>query len=127
MSLHTHISHLHFIFFFSTLLLSHSSSILEYPCKPPHYKHYQFCNQTLSISSRAHSLISHLTLHEKTQQLSDNATGIPRLGIPTYQWWSKSLHGIATNGPEITFQGSISAATQFPQVILSAAAFNGSL
>ncbi|CAN1184383.1 Probable beta-D-xylosidase 6 [Linum perenne] len=127
MSLHTHISHLRFIFFFSTLLLSHSSSNLEYPCKPPHYNHYQFCNQTLSTSSRAHSLISHLTLYEKTQQLSDNATGIPRLGIPTYQWWSESLHGIATNGPGITFQGSISAATQFPQVILSAAAFNRSL
>ncbi|CAN1348821.1 Probable beta-D-xylosidase 6 [Linum perenne] len=122
MSLHTHISHLRFIFFFSTLLLSHSSSILEYPCKPPHYNHYQLCNKTLSTASRAHSLISHQTLHEKTQQLSDNATG-----IPTYQWWLDSLHEIATNGPGIKFQRSISAAIQFPQVILSVAAFNRSL
>ncbi|CAN0865042.1 Probable beta-D-xylosidase 6 [Linum grandiflorum] len=127
MSLHK----LHFLFFFFFFFfffaVAKGSIFLQYPCNPPSHNHYQFCNKTLSTSSRAHSLISHLTLSEKTQQLSDNATGIPRLGIPTYQWWSESLHGIASNGPGITFGGPVSAATQFPQVILSAAAFNRTL
>ncbi|CAL1371927.1 unnamed protein product [Linum trigynum] len=116
-------------FFFSPLLLPQTSGgvILQYPCKPPKHNHYPFCNKSLSVTSRAHSLISHLTLPEKIQQLSDNATGFPRLGIPDYLWWSESLHGIAINGPGISFKGPISAATGFPQVILSAAAFNRSL
>ncbi|KAM7524300.1 hypothetical protein LguiA_014202 [Lonicera macranthoides] len=99
----------------------------QFPCTPPHHNSYPFCNTSLSIKTRAQSLISHLTLTEKIQQLSDNATKIPRLGIPAYEWWSESLHGIATNGPGITFSGKIKSATSFPQVIVSAASFNRSL
>ncbi|KAE8706328.1 hypothetical protein F3Y22_tig00110402pilonHSYRG00168 [Hibiscus syriacus] len=60
-------------------------------------------------------------------QLSNNASGIPRLGIPPYQWWSESLHGIASNVPGVTFDGRVKEATSFPQVLLTAASFNRTL
>ncbi|XP_027085203.1 probable beta-D-xylosidase 6 [Coffea arabica] len=107
-------------------VLGPSCSQLQYPCKPP-YDKYQFCDTSHPIKTRAKSLISLLTLDEKIQQLSDNATQISRLGIPAYEWWSESLHGIATNGPGISFNGTIQSATGFPQVILTAAAFNRTL
>ncbi|KAG5625637.1 hypothetical protein H5410_010855, partial [Solanum commersonii] len=47
--------------------------------------------------------------------------------ITSYEWWSKSLHGIDTNGSGINFNGLIKGATSFPQVILTAVAFNRTL
>ncbi|OMP01678.1 hypothetical protein COLO4_11676 [Corchorus olitorius] len=112
-----------------TLLISISSSNPQplFPCKPSQLNSYPFCNTSLSITDRAQSLISLLTLQEKIQQLSNNASGIPRLGIPPYEWWSESLHGIATNGPGVNFDGVVKAATSFPQVLLTAASFNRTL
>ncbi|XP_071709930.1 probable beta-D-xylosidase 6 [Rutidosis leptorrhynchoides] len=99
----------------------------NYPCKPPHNS-YPFCNTSLPISFRAQSLISHLSLSDKINRLSNNDTGVPHLGIPSYEWWSESLHGIASNGPGVNFQvGPIHSATEFPQVILTAASFNRTL
>ncbi|XP_020597553.1 LOW QUALITY PROTEIN: probable beta-D-xylosidase 6 [Phalaenopsis equestris] len=99
----------------------------SYPCKPPHFNSFPFCNTTLPPSLRAKSLISHLTLHEKIQQLVNTAAGVPRLGLPPYEWWSESLHGINDNGPGVHFDGTIHASTVFPQVILSAASVNRTL
>nr|DAD29527.1 TPA_asm: hypothetical protein HUJ06_030995 [Nelumbo nucifera] len=48
-------------------------------------------------------IVSRLTLDEKISQLVNNALAIPRHGIPSYQWWSKSLHGVADAGPGIRF------------------------
>ncbi|KAK6151085.1 hypothetical protein DH2020_016017 [Rehmannia glutinosa] len=101
--------------------------IIQYPCRPPNHNSYPFCNISLPLKTRAQSLISLLTLDEKIQQLSNNASAIPRLGISSYEWWSESLHGIAANGPGISFNGTIKSATSFPQVILTASAFNRSL
>ncbi|ESQ41007.1 hypothetical protein EUTSA_v10012725mg [Eutrema salsugineum] len=99
----------------------------KFPCKPPHFSSYPFCNVSLSIRQRALSLVSFLTLPEKIGQLSNTAASVPRLGIPPYEWWSESLHGIADNGPGVSFNGSVSSATSFPQVIVSAASFNRTL
>lgn len=99
----------------------------QYPCTPP-LNSYPFCNTSLPFSTRSQNLISLLTLPEKITFLCNNFSGIPRLGIPPYEWWSESLHGIATNGPGISFDaGPVKCATMFPQVINSAAAFNRSL
>ncbi|RDY11291.1 putative beta-D-xylosidase 6, partial [Mucuna pruriens] len=104
-----------------------STSSSNYACKFPQQSRYSFCDTSLSTAIRARSLISLLTLPEKILLLSNNASAVPRLGIPAYQWWSESLHGIALNGPGVSFNGSVSSATDFPQVILSAASFNRSL
>ncbi|KAL5982143.1 putative beta-D-xylosidase 7 [Asimina triloba] len=85
---------------------------------------YKFCRASLPIAERVGDLVSRLTLEEKISQLVNSAAAIPRLGIPSYQWWSESLHGVAASGPGIRFNGTIRSATSFPQVILTAASFN---
>ncbi|CAN8299082.1 unnamed protein product [Cochlearia groenlandica] len=117
------------LFFTSAIAktLSNHVSHPKFPCKPPNFNSYPFCNVSLSTRQRALSLVSLLTLSEKIGQLSNTASSVPRLGIPPYEWWSESLHGIADNGPGVSFNGSVSSATSFPQVIVSAASFNRSL
>lgn len=90
----------------------------------PTTKLYQFCRTDLPISQRARDLVSRLTIDEKISQLVNSVPGIPRLGVPAYEWWSEALHGVAGVGPGIRFNGSVKAATSFPQVILTAASFD---
>jgi beta-glucosidase len=58
-----------------------------------------------------------MTLEEKVPQMMHAAPAIPRLGIPSYNWWSEGLHGVAAAG----------IATVFPQAIGMAASFDPSL
>ncbi|WZZ22686.1 hypothetical protein YC2023_124073 [Brassica napus] len=115
------------LLFFTSAIAETFDSNPKFPCQPPHHSSYPFCNISLSTTKRAHSLVSLLTLPEKIGQLSNTAASLPRLGIPPYEWWSESLHGLADNGPGVSFNGSIASATSFPQVIVSAAAFNRTL
>lgn len=66
---------------------------------------------------RAQELVSQMTLEERAGQLRYEAPAIERLGIPAYNWWSESLHGVARAG----------IATVFPQAIGMAAAFDDEL
>ncbi|CAN0922632.1 Probable beta-D-xylosidase 7 [Linum grandiflorum] len=83
-----------------------------------------FCNPKLPIRERAIDLVSRLTLDEKISQLVNTAAAIPRLDIPAYEWWNEALHGVGWVGRGIHFNGTISKATSFPQVILTAASFD---
>ncbi len=67
----------------------------------------------LSPQARAADLVHRMTLEEKASQLVNQARAIPRLGIPAYDWWSESLHGVAVNGT-----------TEFPEPIGLAATFD---
>ncbi|CAL9051761.1 unnamed protein product [Musa banksii] len=111
----------------ATSLASDDAQLPKVPCESPNYSSFPFCNTSLPVAVRARNLVSLLTLPEKIQQLSNTAGAVPRLGLPTFEWWSESLHGIAVNGPGVAFNGSVRAATEFPQVILTAAAFNRTL
>ncbi|MEL6987343.1 MAG: glycoside hydrolase family 3 N-terminal domain-containing protein, partial [Bacteroidota bacterium] len=75
---------------------------------------YDFQNPTLSVEQRVEDLISRMTIEEKASQLHYDAPAIQRLGIPKYNWWNESLHGVARNG----------GATVFPQAIGLAATFD---
>lgn len=66
---------------------------------------------------RAEELVSQMTLEERATQLRYDAPAIKRLGIPAYNWWGESLHGVARAG----------TATVFPQAIGMAAAFDDAL
>lgn len=85
---------------------------------------YPFCNSSLSIPQRVGDLVSRLTLEEKISQLVNSAAAIPRLNISAYEWWSEALHGVSRHGRGIRFNGTVHAATMFPQTILSAASFD---
>ncbi|KAL5058248.1 hypothetical protein RYX36_029852 [Vicia faba] len=99
------------------------------PITNPLTKSYSFCNLNLPIIERAKDIVSKLTLDEKLSQLVNTTPSIPRLGIPSYQWWSEALHGVANAGKGIRLNGNVSikAATSFPQVILTAASFDPKL
>ena len=76
-----------------------------------------FRDASLPIPMRVDDLVSRMTLEEKAQQMQHVASAIPRLGIPSYDWWSEGLHGVAGAG----------VATVFPQAIGMAAAFDPDL
>lgn len=78
---------------------------------------YVFAQVTDTADLQADLLLQQLTLGEKAQLLGYSNTGVPRLNIPAYNWWSEGLHGVARAGD----------ATIYPQAIALAATFNDSL
>ena len=72
-----------------------------------------YLNTELSAEQRAVDLVHRMTLEEKASQLVNQARAIPRLGVPSYDWWSESLHGVAVNGT-----------TEFPEPIGLGATFD---
>jgi beta-glucosidase len=70
-----------------------------------------------SLQMREQDLVRRMSLAEKVSQLQNGAPGIPRLGLPAYNYWSEALHGVAANG----------IATVFPQAIGMAATWDSTL
>jgi beta-glucosidase len=71
----------------------------------------------LPLPDRVQDLLSRLTLDEKVAMMNHPVQGVPRLGIPGYNFWSEALHGVARNG----------RATVFPQAIGMAATWDKDL
>lgn len=76
---------------------------------------FPFQDYNLPFDQRVNDLVSRLTLEEKVAQMVNSAPAIPRLGIPAYDWWNETLHGVART-PYNT--------TVFPQAIAMAATFS---
>jgi beta-glucosidase len=74
-----------------------------------------FLNPSLPIEARVNNLVSRLTLQEKVNQMMNAAPAIERLGIPAYEWWNESLHGIGRTPYRVTV---------YPQAIAMAATFD---
>ncbi|KAJ0083072.1 hypothetical protein Patl1_10162 [Pistacia atlantica] len=60
---------------------------------------FAFCDSSLPYSVRVKDLVDQMTLSEKVNQLGNLAYGVPRLGLPKYEWWSEALHGVSNVGP----------------------------
>lgn len=73
------------------------------------------CNSSTTPSTRAADLVSLLILDEKIQNMQSNSPGVPRLGIPAYNWWHYLI---------LLMQPG---ATSFPQPIPMGAAFDDEL
>jgi beta-glucosidase len=81
-----------------------------------------FRDLSYSIQQRVDDLVSRMTLAEKVLQMQNDAPGIPRLGIPAYNWWNECLHGVARNGVATVFPQAIGmAATWSPELIFQVA------
>src|SRR5512133_1672614 len=76
-----------------------------------------YLDPSLPFEERAKDLIARMTLEEKVSQMCNNASAIERLGIPAYDYWNESLHGVGRNG----------RATVFPQAIGMAATWDEEL
>ncbi|MGE5847284.1 MAG: glycoside hydrolase family 3 C-terminal domain-containing protein [Ignavibacteria bacterium] len=59
-----------------------------------------------SYEPRLNDLVGLMTIEEKISQLSNEAAGIPRIGLAGYNYWSEALHGILDEG-----------VTSFPQAV----------
>ncbi|HXY38232.1 MAG TPA: glycoside hydrolase family 3 N-terminal domain-containing protein, partial [Vicinamibacteria bacterium] len=99
-----------------TLLLVTSAAIVArvaapQPEAPPAAP---YLDPALAFEARAADLVGRMTTEEKISQLSNEASAIPRLGVPQYEWWNECLHGVARAG----------VATVFPQAIGLAATFD---
>ena len=71
----------------------------------------------MDFKSKAREMVSQMTLEEKVSQMLHYAGEVERLNIPSYNWWSEALHGVARAG----------TATMFPQAIAMAATFDKEL
>lgn len=76
---------------------------------------FQFQNPSLTFEQRVDDLVSRLTLEEKVSQMLNSSPEIARLGIPAYDWWNETLHGVARTPFKTTV---------YPQAIGMAATFD---
>ncbi|MGB6489548.1 MAG: glycoside hydrolase family 3 C-terminal domain-containing protein [Steroidobacteraceae bacterium] len=72
-----------------------------------------YLDTSLPAQVRAADLVHRMTLQEKVSQLVNGARAIPRLGVPSYNWWSEALHGVKVNGT-----------TEFPEPVGLGATFD---
>jgi beta-glucosidase len=79
------------------------------------YKSFPMWNYKLPFEQRVNDLVSRLTLEEKVFQMLNAAPAVPRLGIPAYDWWNETLHGVARTSYKVT---------SYPQAIGMAATWD---
>lgn len=90
----------------------------------PDTKHYQkgvymITQERIdSYTKRAAELVSQMTIDEKVYQLRHGAPAIDRLGIPSYNYWNESLHGVARAGIATVFPQAIGLAATFDEELL---------
>ena len=77
-----------------------------------------FRDSSLPIEERVDLLISQMTIDEKISQLMSDAPAIKSLGIPKYDWWNESLHGVARAGYATVFPQSIRIAASWDKNLL---------
>ncbi|KAJ7045737.1 glycoside hydrolase family 3 protein [Mycena alexandri] len=87
------------------------------------------CDTSKDPVTRATALIAMFTTTELIENSVHEADGVPRLGLPEYNWWSEASHGVAFTGPGVSFadSGPFSYATSFPQPIVLGATFDDDL
>ncbi|HMK18339.1 MAG TPA: glycoside hydrolase family 3 C-terminal domain-containing protein [Chitinophagaceae bacterium] len=79
------------------------------------YKSFPMWDPSLPIETRVNDVVSRLTLEEKVKQMLNATPAIPRLGIPAYDWWNETLHGVARTPFKVT---------SYPQAIGMAATWD---
>ena len=67
---------------------------------------------------KARALVERMTLEEKASQLRYDAPAIDRLGVPAYNWWNETLHGVARGGTATSFPQAIGLAATFDEVLV---------
>lgn len=79
------------------------------------YRSYPMWNPSLPIEQRVNDVVSRLTLEEKVKQMLNATPAVLRLGIPAYDWWNETLHGVARTPFRVT---------SYPQAIAMAATWD---
>ncbi|KAK0478837.1 glycoside hydrolase superfamily [Armillaria novae-zelandiae] len=112
----------------AVLLLVATARAVFPDCTNGVLKNNNVCNTSASPLDRATALISLFTIAEKLNNTGNTSPGVPRIGLPPYQWWSEALHGVAYSpGVQFASSGEYSFSTSFPQPITMGAAFDDEL
>ncbi|KAB8304044.1 hypothetical protein EYC80_005390 [Monilinia laxa] len=85
------------------------------------------CDTTADPYKRATALVSLFTLAEKINNTGNTSPGVPRIGLPAYEWWNEALHGLARGALWGAAGNNFSYSTSFPQPILIGASFDDEL
>jgi beta-D-xylosidase 4 len=112
-----------FILIFITSAIADNQTNIFPDCKSGPLASFPICNQSVPVHQRAVDLISRMTIQEKANWLSNTVQPVPRLGLPSYQWWNEALHGVIYRKQHNGFP----EATSFPAPINLAATFNMNL
>ena len=81
-----------------------------------------YMDETLSFEERAKDLTARMTLDEKVGQMLYQAPAIPRLNVPSYNWWNEALHGVARAGVATVLPQAIALAATFDELLVFNAA-----
>lgn len=111
------------------LIVAQNASTSRYPdCTGGPLRDNAVCDDSLEPAMRAAGLVAAMNISEKLVNLVDHSLGVPRLGIPVYDWWGEALHGVAYS-PAVRFaaSGEFSSATSFANPITISAAFDDEL
>ncbi len=79
---------------------------------------FPFLDTGLPLEQRVNDLVSRMEPKEKADQLLYTAPAIPRLGIPSYNWWNEALHGVARAGYATVFPQSITIANSWDEGLM---------
>ena len=71
--------------------LSHAAIAAFPDCANGPLKSNLVCNPAADPVSRAKALVDVLTLEEMANNTVNGSPGVPRLGLPPYNWWSEAL------------------------------------
>ncbi len=96
-------------------LFSFALLIAAFTATAQDYKQFPMWDTNLSFEQRVNDVVSRLTLEEKVNQMLNATPAIPRLGIPAYDWWNETLHGVARTPYKVT---------SYPQAIGMAATWD---
>jgi beta-glucosidase len=83
-----------------------------------HPQRAPYLDPSLPRPERVKDLISRMSLEEKASMMANSTPGIPRLGIPKYDWWSEALHGVAVSGNATVFPQAIGLAAMWDEALL---------
>jgi beta-glucosidase len=79
------------------------------PASPP------YLDPAQPLTARVTDLVSRLTVEEKASLMMNGSAGVPRLGIPKYDWWNEALHGVARAGEATVFPQAIGLAAMWDE------------
>lgn len=69
-----------------------------------------YLDSSAPLQQRVDDLVGRMTLEEKVAQMQNEAPAIPRLHVPSYDWWNEGLHGMARSGYATVFSQAIGLA-----------------
>ena len=94
------------------LALSFLSTVFAEPATPA------YLDVSKPVEARVADLVSRLSIEEKASLMMNGSAGVPRLGIPKYDWWNEALHGVARAGEATVFPQAIGLAAMWDEDFL---------